>query len=208
MATEEFYRDEHPKPSEGGWGVEGLPWVPPGGWYPEGPVVAIPPPSGFPWLPPPAEDAPWFLIGSWGDEGDQLIIVDGEGTALTNGLELLKGPCCMKIEIECQIKDYPTGSDGRFFHIDCILLGAVPRKSENGNNSIFASLLKNGEIDIYARWQKGHYNHASIHTVRFRLNERNETVTPWYKIPMGNAPGKRVMTLVVKDGILTTKSAG
>lgn len=212
MATEEFYRDEHPKPGGGGsgggsWGSGGGSGGSSGGGGSGGGSWGSGAGSGGDDSAGGGADGgaekPWYLIGYWDDEGDQLIIVDANGTALTNGFELLLGSCCMKIEIECQIK-----GDSAYSHLDCIILGAVAKEGVVKGNSIFAGLLKNGEIDIYARWQKGHYNHASINTVRFRLKDRNETVTPWYKIPMGEAPGKRIMTLVLQDGFLTTKTMG
>lgn len=201
MATEEFYRDEHPKPDTGGgrgdW-ASGGGGGGGGGWGGGG--------SGGGGD---GGDGTWYLVGRWGSDVD-LIIVNGEGLAVTDGLYLLAGGCCMKIEIEAQIRDYQiSGIVGT--HYDCVLLSAVPRKADGSagsERSIFTGLLQNGEIDIYARWQKGHYNHSSIHTVRFRLKEDKNTITPWYHIPLGNAPGKKVMTLQVKDGILTAKSTG
>ena len=204
MATVEFYRDEHPKPGGGGgggggggyWGGGDGGISGDGGWIPSvGGVI------GGGGSSTPEIDDPWYLVGSWLGE-DDLILVDGEGTILTNGFELLLAGCCMKIEIECQIK-------GEYIeHVACIILVAVPRKSDSANNSIFAGLLNNGEVDIYARWQKGHYDINSVNTVRFRLKGRNETITPWYRLNIEDAPGKRIMTLVVRDGIITTKNMG
>ena len=112
----------------------------------------------------------------------------------------------MKIEIECQLNAY--GPSILFNHVDCILLGAVAKEGEVSGNAIFEGLLKNGEIDIYARWQKGHYDIGAVHSARFRLKDRNETITPWYRLNIEDAPGTRIMTLVVKDGIITTKNMG
>lgn len=212
MATTDFYRDEKPKPGESGgstggyWGTGGGGGSDSGGstggyWETGGDGGSDSGGGGG----SDSDNEEWFSVAYWGDEGEDLIVVNAENVIMSDGTFLLKSACCMHIELEVQIKG--NAQVGGFNHYDCIILGAVGREGDTQSN-IFTGLLRNGEVDIYAYWQKGHYDHSEVNTIRFRLKDKSNTVTPWYTIPIGKAPGQRVMTLVVKNGILTVKNIG
>lgn len=215
MATTDFYRDEKPKPGESGgstggyWGTGGGGgsdssggggWGSGGGGSDGGSDGSGGGSGGGS-----GAEKPWYLIGYWDDEGEDLIVVNAENVIMSDGTFLLKSACCMHIELEAQIKG--DAQAGGFNHYDCIIWGAVGREGDTQSN-IFTGLLRNGEVDIYAYWQKGHYDHSEVNTIRFRVKDMSNTVTPWYTIPIGKAPGQRVMTLVVRNGILTVKNIG
>jgi hypothetical protein len=200
MATTDFFRDEKPKPGESGgstggeWGTGGDGGIASGGG------------GGGSWGGgSDSDNEEWFAVAYWGDEGEDLIVVNAENVIMSDGTFLLKSACCMHIELEAQIKG--NAQAGGFNHYDCIIVGAVGRAGEAQSN-IFTGLLVNGEVDIYAYWQAGHYDHSEVNTIRFRVKDTSNTVTPWYTIPIGEAPGERVLTLKITDGILTAKALG
>lgn len=193
MATADFYRDERPQDT-----------TTPGNWHPGGGAGGGGGGAGGGggiWHP--VDESDWHQIGEWGLADDALILVNGENLILSDGVFLLRGPCCMKLAIEVQIKGEHLD------HLDCILLGAIVGDERFGaGNTIVADFIKNARIDIYARWQKGHWDVSEINTVRFRLQGDESTVTPWYVLPMGDAPGKRVMSIALRDGILRVSENG
>lgn len=214
MATDEFYRDERPEATDPGTGGGGS-WFPIGGggtgigggggggvgvWHPIGGGGGGGDGSGGDGG---DEDDDWHLLAGWALDEDALIIVNGENLIMTDGTLLLTGPCCMRIEIEVQIKGEHEE------HLDCIIVSAVANNQQFGaGQTIIADFLASASIDIYARWQKGHWDHSEINTVRFRLRGDSSTITPWYHVPMGDAPGRRVMTLDIRDGLLSVGEIG
>ena len=66
-----------------------------------------------------------------------------------------------------------------------------------------------GLIDIYAKWQKGHYDYSKQHTVRFRLQHDEKNISPWFKLPLGGSgKGKKIATFKASMGIINVESWG
>lgn len=132
----------------------------------------------------------WYdlIDSSWGMT-TPLLLIDGSGLLLTEGNGvLLKGvDGCLTIDIDCQIQ----GDNGQ--HVRCIILRSILDKQESkedtGANFLLQNLIGRGKITLAACWQKGHWNYAAIHTVRFRIRDgkEQEVITPWLRLAMNPA---------------------
>ena len=192
----EFYRNEVPTGSEsGGWGgATGGGFV--GSWGGgsggSGSGATGETPSEDPW---------YLLIGKLESavpkiltNGDDFIQLDPDGAILT----ATSG--CIDLKIYCQIQG--TSSS---YHVDCILLAFVVDSTGNSvdHNTVLWTLgLPNGRLRLRAKWQAGHYDYASIHTVRFRIAGQ---ITPWIKLSMTDYLD--VAQLAVRDGQIIVTSA-
>lgn len=130
----------------------------------------------------------WYdlIDGSWGMT-TPVLLTDGSGTLLTDGSgNILKGvDGCLSIDIDCQIQ----GEDGK--HVRCIILRSImseldTQTEETSANFLLQNLVGRGRITLAACWQAGHWDYASVHTVRFRIRDGQdqEVITSWIKLAM------------------------
>lgn len=198
----EFYRDEHPVDlpfgewkdegrggGDGSGGGDGGGYIPLGSmgvWYVGGT------PAGAPGQ---VVLEQWHLLGAW-QMDFSLLLTDSSGRLLCdkNDLLLFSSKGCLTIKIECQIKGDPEGK-----HAACVLIAIDAVENNNMEVGILENMLLNGCLSVTAKWQKGHYDIAAVHTARFRLNESE--ITPWIKIPLDETPCE-IMQIKIVDGQL------
>ena len=192
----EFYRNEKTDPSSGGyWGGGSGGGSGGGGGYWGG--------GTSPGTPSGPEEQPWHLIQGSLQTSFPQIFTNGDGFIQmdASGHILAGSSGCMDLSIYCQIQG--TNSS---YHVDCILLAFVIDKSGSNvdYNAMLANLrLPNGAVRIRAKWQAGHYDYASLHTVRFRIAGQ---VTPWVRLPLGGSY-LDMAEIAVRDGQIIVTSA-
>ncbi len=193
----EFYRNEIPtgSGSTGGWSSSIPSGGLTGGWGGgDSPVVEPDDPE--------ATVEKWYLIYGTLEAEYPQIVTNGDGFIQLDqdGAILTATSGCIDLRIYCQIQ----GTSSRY-HVDCILLAFVVDSTGNSvdHNTALQSLgLPNGGLRLRAKWQAGHYDYASIHTVRFRIAGQ---ITPWIKLSMTDYLD--VAKLAVRDGQIILTSA-
>ena len=197
----EFYRNEKPTPSPGGYwggGGGGGGGGSPGGYWGGGGGGGTSP--GTPSEP---SEPTWHLIYGSLQSSFPQILTGGDGFIQldSSGYILAGSSGCIDVSIYCQIQGTNSSS-----HVDCILLAFVIDNSASSvdYDAMLANLrLPNGSVRIRAKWQAGHYDYTSIHTVRFRIAGQ---VTPWVKLPLGSSY-LDVAEIAVRNGQITVASA-
>ncbi|MDD3155194.1 MAG: hypothetical protein PHS41_10030 [Victivallaceae bacterium] len=189
--SEEYYLDEHPSPSDG-WGVSGG-GSGGGGWG-----------AGFGGVwgggggagggaggggggeagsgGSETQTDSWVVLGQWVPE-NSMLLADGDGFLLENcdGFLLEGDKACLAITVACEISGDAQGGHAKCV-LTCFLVSGEKKPMETAEDWLFGSLsLPSGEVSILAKWQKGHYNYAELHTVRFRVNG---SVTPWIRLTL------------------------
>jgi len=149
----------------------------------------------------PSED-PWYLLIGKLESAVQKILTNGDDfIQLDPGGSILTATSgCIDLKIYCQIQG--TSSS---YHVDCILLAFVVDSTGNSvdHNTVLRTLgLPNGVLRLRAKWQAGHYDYASVHTVRFRIAGQ---ITPWIKLSMTEYLD--VAKLAIRDGQIIVTSA-
>ena len=210
----EFYRDEVPAttPGQGGgsaggsWGGGsggggGGGWTGGGGWGGGGAGGSGGSGGGGSSSPPTTEEIWHLLTGTLATSYPQ-ILTHGDGFIQTDpdGYLLFGSSGCIEIKVYCQIQG--TNSS---YHVACILPAFhIDTISNNVDGNVLGNLrLLNGAVRFKAKWQPGHYDYASLHTVRFRIAGQ---VTPWVKLPLGG-DYLDVAEITVRDGQITVNSA-
>lgn len=206
----EYYNDEFPKPSEGGggggggWGGFGGGFGGGGGggggywpgywdgWSPDDDNVNA---DTGDEIKEGEEEEIWYLVGSW-NPNLRKILLNGRGKIQRYKGKLLIGSRgCYDIQVYCQVKAEHPGA-----HVSCLVLSwELDGKTFEGQEAFFLDKLdgRNATLTIKVKWQDGHYPHASINTVRFKILDQK---TGWIYLSMTEFT--KIATLDIRNGQL------
>lgn len=97
---------------------------------------------------------PWFeLFSKWGYTTPVMRIINSNMFAKHKNMLITGSTPCMKFEVFTQIEGDSIG-----YHVSCLLTKFV--FSDNEEEKI---------MTLFVKWQKGHYDIASIHSARFKI---------------------------------------
>ncbi|MBR2723598.1 MAG: hypothetical protein IKB77_04620 [Lentisphaeria bacterium] len=141
------------------------------------------------------EEEIWYLLGTW-NPNLRKILLNGRGKINRHKGKILIGSRgCYDIQVYCQVRGEDPGA-----HVSCLVLSwELDGKEFDGQEAFFLDKLdsRNATLTIKVKWQDGHYPHASINTVRFKiLNQKSG----WIYLSMTEFT--KIATLDIRNGQL------